>query len=207
MARGQWALPTARNQIPRPCAKPPPPQPTPSTLCRRALLVFSMDGSPHLKLGMLGTLHGVVGPLMEYDRTGEFLAQMLPHVVEGIDPNDTLKVRLPPVLARWAWGGDGAREQLACAPSERSDPTQHAKGRMGDRPGPRKGTATRRNVTRGVGRAPQRRGEWSGKGALVTGQSQEAGLKPLMMTHQLRRKAARKIVFSKNIPPLIRTSK
>ena len=35
-------------------------------------------------------------------------------------------------------------------PTERSDPTQHAKGRRGDRPGPRKGTTTRRNVTQGV---------------------------------------------------------
>ena len=35
-------------------------------------------------------------------------------------------------------------------PTERSDPTQHAKGRPGDRPGPRKETTTRRNVTRGV---------------------------------------------------------
>ena len=34
--------------------------------------------------------------------------------------------------------------------AERSDPTQHAKGRTGDCPGPRKETATRRNVTRGV---------------------------------------------------------
>ena len=36
-------------------------------------------------------------------------------------------------------------------PTERSDPTQHAKGRAGDCPGPRKGTATRRNVTHGGG--------------------------------------------------------
>ena len=35
-------------------------------------------------------------------------------------------------------------------PTERSDPTQHAKGRTGDRPGPCTGTTTRRNVTRGV---------------------------------------------------------
>ena len=35
-------------------------------------------------------------------------------------------------------------------PSERGDPTQHAKGRTGDRPGPHKGTTTRRNVTQGV---------------------------------------------------------
>ena len=36
-------------------------------------------------------------------------------------------------------------------PTESSNPTQHAKGRMGDRPGPRKGTTTRRNVTQGGG--------------------------------------------------------
>ena len=34
-------------------------------------------------------------------------------------------------------------------PRERSDPTQHAKGRTGDCPGPRKGATTRRNVTQG----------------------------------------------------------
>ena len=37
-------------------------------------------------------------------------------------------------------------------PTERSDPTQHAKGRTGDCPGPRKGATTRRNVTWGVSR-------------------------------------------------------
>ena len=36
-------------------------------------------------------------------------------------------------------------------PTERSDPTQHAKGRPGDCPGPRKGATTRRNVTQGGG--------------------------------------------------------
>ena len=35
-------------------------------------------------------------------------------------------------------------------PTERSDPTQHAKGRTGDCPGPREGATTRRNVTQGV---------------------------------------------------------
>ena len=34
-------------------------------------------------------------------------------------------------------------------PTESSDPTQHAKGRTGGCPGPRKETATRRNVTQG----------------------------------------------------------
>ena len=36
-------------------------------------------------------------------------------------------------------------------PTERSDPTQHAKGRTGDCPGPRKGATTRRTVTQGGG--------------------------------------------------------
>ena len=35
-------------------------------------------------------------------------------------------------------------------PTESSNPTQHAKGRTGDCPGPCKGTTTRRNVTQGV---------------------------------------------------------
>ena len=38
-------------------------------------------------------------------------------------------------------------------PTESSDPTQHAKGRTGDCPGPHKGATTRRNVTQG--------GEWA----------------------------------------------
>ena len=38
-------------------------------------------------------------------------------------------------------------------PSECSAPTQHAKGRTGDCPGPRKEATTRRNVTRGAPRA------------------------------------------------------
>ena len=37
-------------------------------------------------------------------------------------------------------------------PTERSDPTQHAKGRTGGCPGPRKGATTGRNVTQGVRR-------------------------------------------------------
>ena len=47
---------------------------------------------------------------------------------------------------------------------------------------------------------PKVGGGGSGKGALVTVQSQEASLKPRMMTHQLRRKAARKIFSSKKFP-------
>ena len=38
--------------------------------------------------------------------------------------------------------------------TESSDPTQHAKGRTGDCPGPRKGATTRRNVTQGGGYPP-----------------------------------------------------
>ena len=56
-------------------------------------------------------------------------------------------------------GGGGApqtqkrhqQEHRPQRPTESSDPTQHAKGRTGDCPGPRKGTTTRRNVTRGAG--------------------------------------------------------
>ena len=40
-------------------------------------------------------------------------------------------------------------------PTERSDPMQHAKGRTGDCPGPRKGATTRRNVTQGVPPPPR----------------------------------------------------
>ena len=54
---------------------------------------------------------------------------------------------------------------------------------------------------------PKGGGGGSGKGALVTGQSQEASLNPLMMTHQLRREAIWKIFFSKRIPPMIHPSK
>ena len=54
-------------------------------------------------------------------------------------------------------------------PTEHSDPTQHAKGKTGDCPGPRKETATRRNVTEGVVRVSYRgagggRGGGQGKG-------------------------------------------
>ena len=42
-------------------------------------------------------------------------------------------------------------------PTESSDPTQHAKGRTGDRPGPRKGATTRRNVTQGGDPPPLQR--------------------------------------------------
>ena len=45
------------------------------------------------------------------------------------------------------------QEQRPQRPTERSDPTQHAKGRTGDCPGPRKETTTRRNVTQGGGGA------------------------------------------------------
>ena len=46
-------------------------------------------------------------------------------------------------------------------PTESSNPTQHAKGRTGDCPGPRKGTTTRRNVTQGGGGGETRR-MWAG---------------------------------------------
>ena len=48
--------------------------------------------------------------------------------------------------------------------------------------------------------SPPKEGGGSRKGALVTGQSQEASLKPLLMTHQLRHEAAWKF-FLKKFPP------
>ena len=46
-------------------------------------------------------------------------------------------------------------------PTESSDLTQHAKGRTGDCPGPRKGTATGRNVTQGGGCSwDEQRNDW-----------------------------------------------
>ena len=49
-------------------------------------------------------------------------------------------------------------------PTESSDPTQHAKGRTGDCPGPRKETTTRRNVTQGGSRVGGRLGVGVGVG-------------------------------------------
>ena len=50
-------------------------------------------------------------------------------------------------------------------PSESTDPTQHAKGRTGDCRGPRKETATRRNVTQGL---------WSGRKSSVENHMQRS---------------------------------
>ena len=66
---------------------------------------------------------------------------------------------IPPHPAQRQHTNDGAprtrkrhqQEHRPQRPTERSDPTQHAKGRTGDCPGPRKGATTRRNVTRGGG--------------------------------------------------------
>ena len=53
----------------------------------------------------------------------------------------------------WGGGGGGCGryggEPRPQQPTECSDPTQHAKGRTGSCPGPRKERATRRNVTQG----------------------------------------------------------
>ena len=64
-------------------------------------------------------------------------------------------------------------------PTERSDPTQHAKGRTGDCPGPRKGATTRRNVTWGGGGGG--RGDWGQCVAayLPPGRSSSNGLRPI----------------------------
>ena len=56
-------------------------------------------------------------------------------------------------------------------PTESSDPTQHAKGRTGDCPGPRKGATTRRNVTQGVQMSSGRGSEFSLLSLADTGHS------------------------------------
>ena len=48
-------------------------------------------------------------------------------------------------------------------PTQSSNPTQHAKGRTGDRPGPGKEATTRRNVTQGVTPPSQTKGAVVGK--------------------------------------------
>ena len=53
-------------------------------------------------------------------------------------------------------------------PTESSDPTQHAKGRTGDCPGPCKGATTRRNVTQGGGEVSQNSGGGGGLTPPVT---------------------------------------
>ena len=71
----------------------------------------------------------------------------------------TRKRHIPPHSAQPQHTNDGAprtrkrhqQEHRPQRPTERSDPTQHAKGRAGDCPGPRKETTTRRNVTQGGG--------------------------------------------------------
>ena len=70
----------------------------------------------------------------------------------------TLKRHIPPHSAQPQHTNDWAartrkrhqQEHRPQRPTERSDPTQRAKGRTRDPPGPRKETTTRRNVTRGV---------------------------------------------------------
>ena len=70
----------------------------------------------------------------------------------------TRKRHIPPHPAQPGHSNDWAprtrkrhqQEHRLQRPTERSDPTQHAEGRAGDCPGPRKGATTQRNVTQGV---------------------------------------------------------
>ena len=64
-------------------------------------------------------------------------------------------IHLPPfTLLHWAprTRKRHQQEHRPQRPTERNDPTQHAKGRRGDCPGPRKGATTGRKVTQGVQR-------------------------------------------------------
>ena len=91
--------------------------------------------------------------------------------------------RLPSVRTAFGlWGGGGGgcwaprtrqrhqQEHRPQRPTGSSDPTQHAKGRTGDCPGPRKGATTRRNVTWGAAGAPPPPG---GNQALLVGTARE----------------------------------
>ena len=65
---------------------------------------------------------------------------ILPHPAQPWHPNHWApEMRKPHQKEHWPQ-----------RPTESSDLTQHAEGRTGDSPGPRKETATRRNVTQGV---------------------------------------------------------
>ena len=81
-----------------------------------------------------------------------------PHPLKGA-PGGAQTAHPPPHSAQPRHTNDWAprtrkrhqQEHRPQRPTERSDPTQHAKGRTGDCPGPRKGAKTRRNVTQGGG--------------------------------------------------------
>ena len=72
----------------------------------------------------------------------------------------------------------GQQEHRPQRPTENSDPTHHAKGRVGDRPGPRKGATTRRNVTQGGDCEVEKQGSVSYFGARELGLS--GGLDPYL---------------------------
>ena len=91
-------------------------------LTERALLVFGMDGTPGLRLGMLGALQKVLGRLLEYDATGQFLAELFPHIVDGIDPNDPKRAHhclamLYSLSSQMVFSGEGCGPRTALAPA------------------------------------------------------------------------------------------
>ena len=127
------------------------PQPSRSVPCTRATqgVVDRMGWTARTKRGGVGHL-GLVHMEM---RRGTWWTTGGQRCVGSKKPsNDTRNNQHNP-----RYTNDGAprtrkrhqQEHRPQRPTERSDPTQHAKGRTGDRPGPRTETATRRNVTRG----------------------------------------------------------
>ena len=58
---------------------------------------------------------------------------------------------LVPLWVALLWVGLHSNQPAFMGEPDDDDPTQHAKGRTGDYPGPRKGATTRRNVTQGGG--------------------------------------------------------
>ena len=110
-----------------------------------------------------------------------------------------------PTLRRFPWVAlTFVENPLPSSPAQsKAPPTRHGgwfTSVLPARPNPTSWHGEDWLVQRGGGHSsPPKEGGGSGKGALVTGQFQEASLKPLMMTHQLR--------FSKKNSPMIHTSK
>ena len=129
---------------------PPPPR-------RRAAFVFlCAEARPALSVGRRRLHGGKVG-----GQTVKRPQQQTAHPQYANWALLTRKRHIPPHSAqpqyanRWAprTRKGHQQEHRPQRPPERSDPTQHAEGRTGGCPGPRKGTTTRGNVTQGGGGA------------------------------------------------------
>ena len=116
-------------------ADPPPPQHRPVHTSAGALMCHGNPLSPLLCTPAPNPLQGGGGVPLTRKR------HIPPHPAQPQHTNDWA----PRTRKRHR------QEHRPQRPTERSDPTQHAKGRPGDCPGPRTETTTGRNVTRGGG--------------------------------------------------------